>query len=105
MVEESGPALKEAPVIDNLKVNSDKGARSSEWVKVTDRPGEASFGEALTARAGQQSRSAGPRDVKQKRGVKSIHIGECSFFSGADVQVCKVLLRTNCFWGKFKFAN
>lgn len=85
--------MKRAADIEDVTVNQERDARSCEWVEVTDRRREARFGEALTVRVARQSRSAGLKDVKQKRGVKGGHSGGQSFCSDTDLRVSMVLLR------------
>jgi hypothetical protein len=68
--EESVPALKQGLVRNVLKVNRNKAARSSEWVKVTERPREASCGVELTVRVARQRRNTGPGDVTKRKVVR-----------------------------------
>lgn len=67
MVEESVPALEQGLVMDILKVNRKKAVRSSEWVKVTERPREASCGGELMVRVVRQKRSEGPKNAIKRK--------------------------------------
>ena len=70
MVEEIEPAMKQGLVMYILKVNGNKAVRSSEWVKVTERPREASCGVELTVRVARQRRNTGPGDVTKRKVVR-----------------------------------
>jgi hypothetical protein len=59
--------MEQGLVMYILKVNGNKAVRSSEWVKVTERPKEGSCGGELTVRVVRRKRSEGPKNAIKRK--------------------------------------